>query len=438
MTKQTDLEAIRAREAAATPGPWHWGGNTDRDDPRLVGGTGRQTVMGMVRRERTADDPETEDFVSYLRETEFYFGETCRHLTDEEIDERVREQWLFDDWGEPVFDMRLAFRDEHGIMQYARDLAVFAVCPEAISRADERVYRADITGLRHPDAVFLEHAREDVRVLLGKVDEQACTIEWAMETIKRLKGELAERTGERDDALRVVEAFMGQHTYDESSVLNPVTGKPYGPGPLWAGTEPMDYPDPRCVCGELWGHDRCSHVEEALQSAAGALPAGLLNAKVRFWVCPQHRQGRVKWFGGIFASCLEWGCEQTSESADDRASEPRKLPVCAGCGHRHPTDGECADHSWGDSCPYDAGADCGQGANAGMPEPCQPIGCDNGHHLAGCAFAEVDAAEPTEDEIREAVTGLLAGMGEQARAGRCDREDVVSTSDTGSREADDA
>ena len=46
-----------------------------------------------------------------------------------------------------------------------------------------------------------------------------------------------------------------EHYFDDTSVTNPVTGKPYGPGPLWAGTEPMDYPDPRCVCGALWLSD---------------------------------------------------------------------------------------------------------------------------------------------------------------------------------------
>lgn len=46
-----------------------------------------------------------------------------------------------------------------------------------------------------------------------------------------------------------------EHYFDDDSVMNPVTGKPYGPGPLWAGSEPMDYPDPRCICGELWSID---------------------------------------------------------------------------------------------------------------------------------------------------------------------------------------
>jgi len=60
----------------------------------------------------------------------------------------------------------------------------------------------------------------------------------------------AYRNGWRD-------GIESEHYFDDASVLNPVTGKPYGPGPLWAGTEPMDYPDPRCVCGALW-LDECT------------------------------------------------------------------------------------------------------------------------------------------------------------------------------------
>jgi hypothetical protein len=71
-----------------------------------------------------------------------------------------------------------------------------------------------------------------------------------------------------------------EHEFDEQSVLNPVTGKPYGPGPLWAGTEPMDYPDPRCTCGALWGEDGCSsrvaqleREVQRLQALVRAVPA---------------------------------------------------------------------------------------------------------------------------------------------------------------------
>lgn len=41
---------------------------------------------------------------------------------------------------------------------------------------------------------FIAHAREDVPALLDKINEQKTTIDWAMETIKRLKGELIRET----------------------------------------------------------------------------------------------------------------------------------------------------------------------------------------------------------------------------------------------------
>lgn len=39
-----------------------------------------------------------------------------------------------------------------------------------------------------------------------------------------------------------------------------------------------------------------------------------------------------------------------------------------------------------------------------FPEPCQPIGCDNGYHLSGCFFAAVDEPEPDQrlDDVEEA------------------------------------
>jgi hypothetical protein len=69
-------------------------------------------------------------------------------------------------------------------------------------------------------------------------------------------------------ALREAGWRSSDHRFDEESVLNPATGKPYGPGPLWAGTEPMDYPDPHCVCGAPWVDDECSRVGELHRTRA--------------------------------------------------------------------------------------------------------------------------------------------------------------------------
>lgn len=59
----------------------------------------------------------------------------------------------------------------------------------------------------------------------------------------------------RDVIAQLEAEIEAEHVFDETSVVNPATGKPYGPGPLWAGTEPMDYPDPHCVCGAPWQQD---------------------------------------------------------------------------------------------------------------------------------------------------------------------------------------
>lgn len=48
------------------------------------------------------------------------------------------------------------------------------------------------------------------------------------------------------------------------------------------------------------------------------LPEELLNAKIRFWMCPEHKgwpgdpdRGRVEWRDGI-AYCLTKGCTESS------------------------------------------------------------------------------------------------------------------------------
>ncbi|MEV4122879.1 hypothetical protein [Micromonospora sp. NPDC049645] len=38
--------------------------------------------------------------------------------------------------------------------------------------------------------------------------------------------------------------------------------------------------------------------------------------------------------------------------------QPDRLPVCLRCAHRHAAGDPCAGHVWGDTCEYNAGADC--------------------------------------------------------------------------------
>lgn len=124
MSEPLDLEAIEARANAATEGPWHWAGNTDVNRIYLatwVPGMGRCTVMDFSR------------------------------------------------WGMQSARPRFS---EDLMMVNADKRAVYEVAPEAKSRDDQRVYRADIVGIDHPDAEFIAHARQDVPAMLERIREQ--------------------------------------------------------------------------------------------------------------------------------------------------------------------------------------------------------------------------------------------------------------------------
>lgn len=119
MADNDRLAEIEARAAAATPGPWRWRGNTDVWSMRLQAPVrGALTVMDFVR------------------------------------------------WGMRNAAPRFAI---NGLMHRADEMARFEVCPDATSRKDPRVYRADLTGIRHPDAEFIAAARSDVDWLIAEV-----------------------------------------------------------------------------------------------------------------------------------------------------------------------------------------------------------------------------------------------------------------------------
>lgn len=122
--QRTDIDDIRARADAATPGPWRWAGNTRSQDIRLVTrDRGRVFVMGFRR-----------------------WG---MHLA------------------QPEFQV---MRDGSGYMIPASDLPIYEVCPDATTADDRRVYRQDIIGIRNPDAEFIASARQDIDDLLDYID----------------------------------------------------------------------------------------------------------------------------------------------------------------------------------------------------------------------------------------------------------------------------
>lgn len=139
-----DLDTLEATARAATGGPWHWAGNTDTGEPYLatwIKGAGRCQVLSIGSEDRDPDGREAKSMRASL--------DDCGYTADE-IDQNV-EDWATDSWGQPRTDPRLEFMTDLMCVQ-ARDLAVFEVAPNATSREDPDVYRADIVGIRHPDA----------------------------------------------------------------------------------------------------------------------------------------------------------------------------------------------------------------------------------------------------------------------------------------------
>lgn len=56
-------------------------------------------------------------------------------------------------------------------MTPTKDLPIFQVAPDATSIDDPRVYRGTMIGIRHPDAEFIAHSRQDIDDLLAYIDE---------------------------------------------------------------------------------------------------------------------------------------------------------------------------------------------------------------------------------------------------------------------------
>lgn len=184
------LALIRGREQAATAGPWVWRGNIDHGEPYLTSRGHREEtgadgtivrhhagdVLGHIPVDRTRDDairrgvgdPDGMHEPDVKREPE----ETYYARYDAAV-EAMREEeivgYLTDEYGQPRTDQRMAFCTDW-LYTDVRKLVTFEVAPTATSRTDPRVYRADISGIRHPDAEFIAHARADVSQLLAALD----------------------------------------------------------------------------------------------------------------------------------------------------------------------------------------------------------------------------------------------------------------------------
>lgn len=155
------LADIAGRHAATTGTNWHWAGNTDTGEPylaALVPGAGRCHVLSIGKRPRSTTGRSADQIRSDAHE--FDLGDP----------EDAVARWAYDRHGEPATDPVLQLTTDLMCVD-ARDLVTYEVAPEAASRDDPAVYRADIQDIRHPDAEFIAHSRDDVGYLLELVRE---------------------------------------------------------------------------------------------------------------------------------------------------------------------------------------------------------------------------------------------------------------------------
>lgn len=201
-----DLDAIRARLDAATPGPWHWAGNVDSGEPYLATwrpGLGRCSVMAIGSEPRSTTGRAADVVRSHA--AEFELGDP-----DDVVDD-----WAHDRYGEPVTDPRLWFFTD-GLADPARDHVQYEVAPEASDRDDARVYRADITDIRHPDAALIAHAPKDIAALLAEVERLRAGITQAVNDAHEIAHASGPCTGTTCAGCRV-----GRLEYGLRSLLNP-------------------------------------------------------------------------------------------------------------------------------------------------------------------------------------------------------------------------
>lgn len=147
-----DLDKLQAAAEAATPGNWHWSGNTDTGEPYLatwIPGAGRCQVVSIGYEDRSTTGRVADQVRADA--AEFDLGDP----------EELVRQWAHDAFGQPVREPRLQFMTDLMCVD-ARALAVYEVAPDATSREDPSVYRADVVGIRHPDAHFIAAANPAV------------------------------------------------------------------------------------------------------------------------------------------------------------------------------------------------------------------------------------------------------------------------------------
>ncbi|WP_232290227.1 hypothetical protein [Micromonospora sp. ATCC 39149] len=155
-TADLDLDAIRAREQAATPGPWGWRGHISQSVELRALHSGGLRIISTSRPEPcigyTADeelvllDNACKACTAYLTGGGIGRGEDPKCEKPENLD--TVWTWHPDGFIRPINEWAKA-----EVLQWS-----------------QHMYRDDVKGTTHPDAEFIAHARQDIPALLAEVD----------------------------------------------------------------------------------------------------------------------------------------------------------------------------------------------------------------------------------------------------------------------------
>lgn len=152
------LEEIRAREAAAWPGPWAWRGNTSQHELYLHSPHQVMTVM---------------DFTRYGMQD-------------------AQPRFVVD-----------------GLMRKAEEFVEYTVHTYPGAERWRPPYRHDVCAIKHPDAEFIAAAREDVPWLLRAVAERDATIDELRTQLKTAERQNRDLDRSLDETLRQRDFMQG-------------------------------------------------------------------------------------------------------------------------------------------------------------------------------------------------------------------------------------
>lgn len=151
LSESLDLDAIKARLAAATPGPWGWRGNSDGAiELRTLHSVGLRVITTM-RAQPCGVESDDGEIVLAAEACAPCRGNHAKYMAGEDLDdaercakpENLNTVWLWD----------------NGFVSPANKWAV-----------NERTYRTDIARVEHPDAELVANAPTDIAALVAEVE----------------------------------------------------------------------------------------------------------------------------------------------------------------------------------------------------------------------------------------------------------------------------